>query len=166
MTPFVFAICILSLHIDRNKYVRSVSNTYATNLMQRWCLEIKMNDDDITSTDGDTDLDYRVTDDSLNGPFKLVHIQENSDILIIHRIIKWIETNTFNSKKGVFVAIIDNQEKMLGFVENHSSIIQVNGFLAYPFIDNQEHIAAQSMLVLELIDMAHHNKKNIKFLFS
>tara|TARA_A100001011_G_C14148641_1_gene773010 strand:+ start:220 stop:618 length:399 start_codon:yes stop_codon:yes gene_type:complete len=132
--------------------------------MQRWCLEIKLNNEDIEAIDGD--IDIRITDDSLNGPFKLYDFQEDSEISRIHEIISWIQRKSFKTKKGIFVAIIENEEQMLAFVEVSSSRIQVNGFLASPIINTNLHNTAQSMLILELIDMAYNSDSNIIFLFS
>ena len=154
----------LSLNINSNKYVRSIPVSHATSLMQRWCLEIKLNNEDISAIDGD--IDFRITDDSLSGPFKLYDFQENSEILNICNIIAWIQKQTLKVKKGVFVAIIENEEQMLAFVEVSSSSIQVNGFLASPLINTDLHNTAQSMLILELVDMAHNSDSNIIFLFS
>lgn len=55
------------------------------------------------------------TDDSLHGPFKLVQEpQEDAEITNIRNVISWLETNSSNNKKGVFVAIVDYEESMLG----------------------------------------------------
>ena len=79
--------------------------------------------------------------------------------------MNWVRVESSKSKKGVFVALIDNDEKMLGFVETSDRGIQVNGFLSQPYIDVEVHNEARSLLALQFLDMASESGTNILFLF-
>lgn len=154
----------LALHLGGNKFVRSIPVNDAVVMMQKWCLELKLQNDEVTSMDGD--IDIRMTDDSLSGPFKLVREPEdNSDIANIRDIMTWVQHQAFRSKKGVFVAIINGDPQMLSFVQVFKNKIHVHGFLSCPSTDPYTHNEARSMLVLELLDMASNSETNILFLF-
>lgn len=159
---FNILVIVLSLNIEHNR-VRSIPTKAAISTMKRWCLEIQLQNDEIVDMDGDFDM--RMTDDSISGPFRLWNEpQEDKNINDIKRVIEWLE-NKRSKNKGVFVAIVEEEECMLGFIQNIKSGIQVNGFMSRPFIEAKEHNIARSMLALEFLDMASSIDKNILFIF-
>ena len=166
MIALLFPI-IVSLNIGNNCIVNSISTSQATLILNRWLLEIKLHEDIDMPYDGE--IDVRITDDSLSGPFKLrdtIESVENQDIKNIKDIINWLSYRHKNIKKEVFVSLIDNDEKMMTFVtEDKKKYIQVNGFISCPFIDNDNHKIARSSLALELLDMASSKEKDIFFVF-
>ena len=155
-------LALLALRFEDN-VVRSIPRKSAIGIMERWCLEIQLQNDDILTIDGDTDI--RMTDDSLHGPFKLVQEpQEDTELTNIRNVIQWLEKDSSN-KKGVFVAFVEDEESMLGFIEVFKTGIQVNGFMSRPLIEPREHNTARSMLALEFLDMASSADINILFIF-
>lgn len=151
-----------ALKIENNR-VHSIPQKSAVSLMERWCLEIQLQSDDVIDIDGNTDI--RMTEDSIYGPFKLIQEpQKNEEIARIRDVIQWLKKD-HPSNKGVFVAIVENEECMLGFIEVFNSNIQVNGFMSRPFIEADAHNTARSMLALEFLDMASSVDMNILFLF-
>ena len=118
MIALLFPI-IVSLNIGNNCIVNSISTSQATLILNRWLLEIKLHEDIDMPYDGE--IDVRITDDSLSGPFKLrdtIESVENQDIKNIKDIINWLSYRHNNIKKEVFVSLIDNDEKMMTFVKD------------------------------------------------
>ena len=91
--------------------------------------------------------------------------EEDKDIKNIDNIITWVQVEKYESKKGVFVAVIDDCESMLSFVENYDNRIVVCGFLSCPFIEPDVHNAARTALALNFLDMASDTDKDILFRF-
>lgn len=154
-------IHVATLSISMNGIVRSIPVKDALTIMQKWSLEYKLQ-----MNDNDQDFFDRMTDDSISGPFKLNNNQEeNKDIVNIRNIMQWIQVESSDAKKGIFVALIEDNESMLAFVQKYPNGIQVNGFLPCPFIDAETHNAARSALALTLLDMASNADTDIVFRF-
>ena len=149
-----------------NHVVRPISSQEAILILQKWSLEIQINDIVDMPEDGETDV--RVTEDSLHGPFSLSRFMEseNEDISNMKKVSNWLSYEHHRIQKSVFVSIIDNDEKMMALIEKKSNLIQVNGFIACPFIDIDTHKIAKSILALELLEMASKNDDNILFIFN
>ena len=153
-----------SLEFGNNLAVKSISSHEALIVMKKWCLDIQINDDSVITEDGDTDI--RITDDSYSGAFKLKinDYEENKQIKQIKEVSDWLSGS--HKKNGIFVSVIDENEKMLAFVEKENKYVRVNGFLAHPFIDSLEHESSKSALALTLLDIASENDENILFVFN
>ena len=164
-----FMLCLLSLTLGMPTLgiVRSVPISTAITIMKRWSLEYEIGMEYDGDYDGDTDITHRMTDDSISGPFKLIDVVEDdtSDVSQIRKIIQWILIENKRFKKGVFVVCIDEKDSMMSFIEKHQSGIQVNGFLACPYIDAEIHNRARSALALSLLDMSSESDSDILFKF-
>tara|TARA_B100001989_G_scaffold253156_1_gene238482 strand:+ start:4750 stop:5262 length:513 start_codon:yes stop_codon:yes gene_type:complete len=162
---FIVTICDYahSLDFGKNLVVRSIPKHEALIVMKKWCLDIKLIEDSDIPEDGDIDL--RVTDDSYSGPFRLImhEHKENEKINDIRKISNWLSHT--RKKNGVYVSIINDDEKMFAFIEKKNKYVQVNGFLAHPFIDTSEHESSRSALALTLLDIASENNEDIFFIF-
>lgn len=160
----VLVFHIATFAVSTNGIVRSIPVNDALTIMRKWSLEYKlqMNDND------NEDIFNRMTDDSISGPFKLnmLNQEENKDIVNIRNIMKWIQVESSDAKKGIFVALIEDDESMLAFVQKYPNGIEVNGFLPCPFIDADTHNAARSALALTLLDMASNADTDIVFRFN
>ena len=156
-------IHIATISISMNGIVRSIPVKYALTIMQKWSLEYKLQMNDYDQED----FFDRMTDDSISGPFKLniMNQEENKDVVNIRNIMQWIQVESSDAKKGIFVALIEDNESMLAFVQKYPNGIQVNGFLPCPFIDAETHNAARSALALTLLDMASNADTDIVFRF-
>lgn len=163
MTPLV--LCIAAMTLNLKGTVRSIPSTTAILLMQRWSLEyiVSADDDEL-----DLHIFERVTDDSISGPFKLNSFEHEHHVEIenIRRITRWIQAVHPDLRKGIYLASIDGDDSMLGFVEVHRHGIQVNGFLPRPFMDADIHNAARYVLALQFLNMASEADTDIVFRFS
>ena len=157
MSLLVFVGCMI------NQRVVSLPVSTAKHILQKWIMEVKIQDENLAPDD----LDLRITDDSFSGPFKLEGMEatENEDISHMHNVMNWVQTETFYSTKGIFAAIIDEEEKMMGFIQKYKNKIQVHGFLSRPNIDAETHETVKQMLALEFLEIASSAEKNILFLF-
>jgi len=142
----------MSLIFGDNCVVRSISTSEALLVMKKWTLEIQLH----------MPVDER-TNDKVSGPFKS-YDDHNENIHNMQRLASWLAYRHRNSKH-VFVSVIDGNEKMMTFIEQKNTHIQVNGFLACPFIDVDTHLIARSALSLELLDIASKKDRNILFVF-
>jgi hypothetical protein len=156
--------CTNSLEFGKNLVVRSISNHEAQLVMKKWCLDIKLIEESDIPEDGEVDL--RVTDDSYSGPFRLImhENKENEKINNIRRISSWLSHT--KRKSGIYASIINDDEKMFAFIEKKNKYVQINGFLAHPFIDASEHESSRSALALTLLDIASENNEDILFIFN
>ena len=140
---------VSALNFGNNCAVHSISTQEAITVLQKWSLEIQISSQLFDVTD-----DFAVTD-----------LSENNSVQNIKKVSSWLAHKHENTHKSVFVSLIDDTEMMMAFTEKKKTHVQVNGFLACPFIENDTHILARSNLALELLDLASTNDDNIIFVF-
>ena len=149
--------------------IEPISIPRAAHLLRQWVLEMKYNDDtDVGSEDGLTDIDTRVTDDSLSGPFRLVQpdADVNEELLQVHHVIQWMQRTTPRTKKAVFVAkdaLDDDKEQALAFFQTNNRLLTVNGYIVSPHVD-EGGSDLRAALALELLNLASSNQCSITFL--
>jgi hypothetical protein len=144
-----FIGAVSALNYENNCAVRPISTQEAITVLQKWSLEIQISSQFFDVTD-----DFVTTDTS-----------ENNNVQNINKISSWLSHKHKNTYKSVFVSLIDDNEKMMAFTEKKKTHVQVNGFLACPFIEYDTHLLARSNLALELLDLASTNDDNILFVF-
>ena len=144
MFNLLLITAVTALNFGNNCAVRCISSPQAIAVLQKWSLEIQISSQLHTSLDITTNL------------------SENNSVKNINKIVSWLANTDTN---GVYVSLIDETEKMMAFTEKKKTHVQVNGFLACPFIDNDAHLVARSNLALELLDVASTNDDNIIFVF-
>tara|TARA_B100001741_G_scaffold93466_1_gene76653 strand:+ start:14495 stop:14959 length:465 start_codon:yes stop_codon:yes gene_type:complete len=140
---------VTALHFGENCVVRCISTEQAITVLQKWSLEIQVSSPVFDATD----------------KFMTTVTEENNSVQNINKISSWLAQKKNKKKKGVFVSLIDDNEKMMAFTEQKNNYIQVNGFLSCPFIETETHLIARSNIALELLDIASQNEENIAFVF-
>ena len=132
-----------------------------------------MRSDEVSQIDGETDVDFRATEDSLSGPFKIVFDDENpnptkeeADIQEMHKVMEWISfKGDRRRERGAFLVTSDDREQMIGLIEASKRGVSVNGVVAHPFLDFDAYSSSYSLLVNELVKMASQSNKDIIFRF-
>ena len=139
-----------SIQFESKIIVKSIPIHDALIVMKKWSLDIKIREENVY----DSHIIY---------PMENTEYQEDGKIKDIIKISDWLSKN---KKSEVFASIINENEKMLTFIEKNDKYVRVNGFLSHPFITSEEHEVSRSALALTLLDNASESNENIFFIFS
>lgn len=151
---------------DSDRSFRSVPLGASVSIMERWMLEFKMREEAVMPEDGVIDVDQRVTDDSLSGPFQLsMHAgpaeESANEVSKLHEVIDWLRRSP--PRIGVFVLHgVDGSEEALSVVEKFPQQLMVRGFVFSPFLDVDSG-ETRDVMQCELLRMAREARIDVIF---